>query len=1140
MSKLNLESLRARLDNIKPSKQMQEKDKDKDDTSHGNTGTVTLEFTDHTSWLNKIIECGNKPENWLEFLNYVEFRRNYQDKQTRYQYLYSVFSKAIQQMSLDENKKNLNYAKIHIRFALLQGEDDVEDGRMQFQYARANLRTIALVHVAAAQYELEHDNVPKSKSIMRKAKEVEAEPTELLNQAMRKLINGEKQIYGAEEHGIKPSHHTSRISELGHYRHRSWVNSGSNSSGGSNSSKNSSEVVCISYFSLNSSSASSSSLSDHHHSTHMTIDGTVSFKTTDRSHSTVEKSAGSDADTIPMQFPHTAQKSDSRRKEHAYQFSQSAKKSVRGPVFTPDTKLLPSVTSASAGPVRVPRTNSKFGGPVRFARIGLPKVYEYKGPDEDDDDDDYDILHGVKPLDETDGPGKVTGHSPDDKTGEKSASMDMISRTSTGMRLNAKERKESMTSTVDRLRTKSVIQNFERDQVKSRSSIAQGSNMVTSESLPDKMETNKAVPEVLSSVNSRKARNITSSGLNTPYSSKPLLRQSAVSSVTEVSQDNKTVTSQDSKTVTSQDRPTVVTTTPKPPRLLSIFNMDSEEEEQQQHKQQQVHEPMDVEMADVDTVKAKPQQIPATLPQQQQQQQPLPMNLPQTLQTSQAAVQYSQNPPSVMGYQQMMQQPCQFQQPTFPPQQPMMPPQGYATPQPGLPVTQEMMAMQAPIAAKKDVIVVNGRSYNILRVIGRGGSSKVYQVFDESKKKLYAIKQVNLECADEMTVQGYINEINLLQKLMKSERIIHLYDCQVTDTHIYMIQECGSIDLASFLRKAKKQKAIKNEDIKHYWRHMLEAVECVHKEGIIHSDLKPANFLFVDATLKLIDFGIANAIQQDKTSVIRESQVGTLNYMSPEAIQDTSATPNFDDRGHRRPRLKIGCKSDVWSLGCILYYIVYGKTPFQHISNHFAKLQAICDPNCVIEFPQHENKLVIDVLQKCLRRNPKERPSIQELLNHPYLQAPPSAMNVMNVELQFKNLLTQLTPHSPNSINLMTRSLIAQMQTGGNVDMSAMLSNKTSQATTMGPPIPPPNFSLPPKSIQHQPMMTHPQPHISSQVPRSTPSQRQPLGMVSMQEFGQVQNVQPNPESVCNKYTRNTVDRENDGMHSEPGVFPQH
>jgi serine/threonine-protein kinase TTK/MPS1 len=72
---------------------------------------------------------------------------------------------------------------------------------------------------------------------------------------------------------------------------------------------------------------------------------------------------------------------------------------------------------------------------------------------------------------------------------------------------------------------------------------------------------------------------------------------------------------------------------------------------------------------------------------------------------------------------------------------------------------------------------------------------------------------------------------------------------------------------------------------------MLEAVQVIHEEKIVHSDLKPANFVLVKGSLKLIDFGIAKAIPNDTTNIQRDQQIGTVNYMSPEAIEDSNMFP---------------------------------------------------------------------------------------------------------------------------------------------------------------------------------------------------------------------------------------------------------
>ncbi|KFK42168.1 hypothetical protein AALP_AA2G219900 [Arabis alpina] len=314
---------------------------------------------------------------------------------------------------------------------------------------------------------------------------------------------------------------------------------------------------------------------------------------------------------------------------------------------------------------------------------------------------------------------------------------------------------------------------------------------------------------------------------------------------------------------------------------------------------------------------------------------------------------------------------------------------------------------------------VNGKLYQRLGKIGSGGSSEVHKVIS-SDCTIYALKKIKLKGRDYATAYGFCQEIGYLKKLKGKTNIIQLVDYEVTDKtllqevlngtmsnkegrvkddgFIYMVLEYGEIDLAHML--SQKWKEIEGSDrtidenwLRFYWQQILQAVNTIHEERIVHSDLKPANFLLVRGFLKLIDFGIAKAINSDTTNIQRDSQVGTLSYMSPEAFMCNET----DENGNT---IKCGRPSDIWSLGCILYQMVYGRTPFADYKTFWAKFKVITDPNHEITYHQLSNPWLIDLMKKCLAWDRNQRWRIPELLQHPFLAPPiPPERQVKSIQL---------------------------------------------------------------------------------------------------------------------------------------------
>lgn len=195
---------------------------------------------------------------------------------------------------------------------------------------------------------------------------------------------------------------------------------------------------------------------------------------------------------------------------------------------------------------------------------------------------------------------------------------------------------------------------------------------------------------------------------------------------------------------------------------------------------------------------------------------------------------------------------------------------------------QSTLGQDSGAAPRKTVgtVTVKGKTYTRMGLLGRGGSSKVFRVSDRDHQ-IYALKKVDLgKGADSETYQAFLNEIDLLERLQGHDRIIQLVASEVNEARrsLIMVMEIGEIDLNALLQE-RQGKRVSMNFIRHTWEQMLEAVNVIHEVGIVHTDLKPANFVLVKGALKLIDFGIAKAIPNDTTNIARDQQVCRCSFV---------------------------------------------------------------------------------------------------------------------------------------------------------------------------------------------------------------------------------------------------------------------
>lgn len=244
--------------------------------------------------------------------------------------------------------------------------------------------------------------------------------------------------------------------------------------------------------------------------------------------------------------------------------------------------------------------------------------------------------------------------------------------------------------------------------------------------------------------------------------------------------------------------------------------------------------------------------------------------------------------------------------------------------------------------------------YELLEHIGIGGMSYVYKAYDTRLNQVVAIKILKEELKnDEEFIKKFNDEANS-SKEIKHKNVVNNYDIvDEGDLHYIVLEYIEGETLDKYIKKKGK---LSNEETINISKQIAKGLEAAHLKGIIHRDIKPQNII-VDKNnvIKITDFGIARAITSTTKNI---SVIGTVHYISPEQIRNET----------------VDYRSDIYSLGCTMYEMITGETPFKGDDSMSIVIAHLRDN---VDLPSKINKDIYKSLEKIIlkatRILPRER-----------------------------------------------------------------------------------------------------------------------------------------------------------------------
>ena len=250
---------------------------------------------------------------------------------------------------------------------------------------------------------------------------------------------------------------------------------------------------------------------------------------------------------------------------------------------------------------------------------------------------------------------------------------------------------------------------------------------------------------------------------------------------------------------------------------------------------------------------------------------------------------------------------------------------------------------------------INDR-YQIIRTIGEGGMANVYLAYDTILDRNVAVKILRGDLAeDEKFVRKFQREA-ISASSLSHPNIVEMYDVGEDDGRYFIVMEY--VEGVTLKNLIKRRGALTLSEVIDIMLQLTSAIACAHDSYIIHRDIKPQNVLILDdGRVKITDFGIAMALNSNELTQTN-SVMGSVHYLPPEQANGTGAT----------------IKSDIYSLGILMYELITGNLPFKGDSAVEIAIKQMKEPiPSIVEQNPNIPQSVENIILKASAKNPKNR-----------------------------------------------------------------------------------------------------------------------------------------------------------------------